>query len=377
MSRKIFLSVILLCLILPSVAQNKYWVFFTDKKDVAFDPYSYFDKKAIQRRERCHLPLFDSTDMPVKDQYIQAVQNLSDSVGYSTRWFNAVVAWMQPDQKMKVESLPFVSSVEQMDGVSNVCSVQSWDTTLNSWQSQILNRQTESMQASLFKQKGIDGKGVRIAIFDAGFPTVDVNPAFEKIRNEGRILNTWDFVHNKKFVYAYNAHGTNTFSCIAGMIGDKQIGLATGAEFILARTERSGEPYSEEQNWLAAVEWADKNGADIVNSSLGYTYHRYFPWDMDGKKSLVTRAGNLAARKGILIVNAAGNDGDNQWHVMGAPADADSVLTVGGIDPNGEYHTDFSSYGPTADLRMKPNVCAYGHVIASGKNGLNKTQGTS
>jgi len=145
----------------------------------------------------------------------------------------------------------------------------------------------------------------------------------------------------------------------------------------LAKTEVNREPFSEEVHWLAAAEWADKNGADIINSSLGYTKERYFPWSMDGKTSFISRAADIAARKGILVVNAAGNDGDDDWHTVGAPADADSVLSVGGIDPKTGYHIGFSSYGPTADKRMKPNVCAYGNVVVSGSNGLVTANGTS
>jgi serine protease AprX len=166
-------------------------------------------------------------------------------------------------------------------------------------------------------------------------------------------------------------------SCVAGRIEGIQIGLAIDAEFLLARTETWTEFFSEEEQWLAAAEWADKNGAHIINSSLGYTYHRYFPEQMNGKKSLVSRAANMAARKGILVVNSAGNEGDGKWKIIGTPADADSVLSIGGISPWTGFHTGFSSFGPTSDKRMKPNVTAYGHVIGAGPGGLSQTQGTS
>jgi hypothetical protein len=146
---------------------------------------------------------------------------------------------------------------------------------------------------------------------------------------------------------------------------------------LLAKTEKSSEKFAEELNWLAAAEWADKNGADIINSSLGYTGKRYFNWQMDGRTSFVSRAANLAARKGMLVVNAAGNEGTEKWHYIGAPADADSVLSIGGIDPETGFHTGFSSYGPTSDKRMKPNVSAFGHVVAAAPSGITSTQGTS
>jgi len=136
--------------------------------------------------------------------------------------------------------------------------------------------------------------------------------------------------------------------------------LATGAEFLLARTEVSIEPAREEVWWMQAVEWADKNGANIISSSLGYGDTRHKVSDMNGKKCLVSRAANMAASKGILVCNSMGNEGDKRtWRTLIAPADADSVLAVGGINPSDDKHTNFSSYGPTADGRLKPNVCAF------------------
>ena len=156
------------------------------------------------------------------------------------------------------------------------------------------------------------------------------------------------------------------------------MGLATGANFLLAITEVSSEPFSEEENWLAAVEWAYKNGADIISSSLGYTNNRYFTKDMDGKKSFVVKAASLAARKGMLVINAAGNDGDSEWKVISTPADADSILTIGGVSPETNLHINFSSYGPTADGRMKPNVSAFGEaVVANTKGNVEIAFGTS
>jgi serine protease AprX len=167
--------------------------------------------------------------------------------------------------------------------------------------------------------------------------------------------------------------------CIGIIFEGKEMGLATGAEFLLARTEKANsEPFSEEEYWMEAMEWADKNGAHIISSSLAYTYHRYFPNEMNGKNSFVAKAAKIAASKGILVVNAAGNDGTADWKIIATPADVDSVLTVGGISPYSDYHISFSSYGPTADKRMKPNVCAFGQVVAaSGKDKLKQAYGTS
>ncbi len=161
------------------------------------------------------------------------------------------------------------------------------------------------------------------------------------------------------------------------MLGEMKMGLATEAEFLLARTEVNTEPFSEEENWLAAAEWADKNGADIISSSLGYTLPRYFQYQMDGKSTLVARAATMAFEKGILVVNAMGNDGAGKWFVVGTPADAEEVLSVGGVDPFTNVHISFSSFGPTADGRMKPNVCAAGQALVASPKRITKAYGTS
>lgn len=372
---KVFL---LFIITVHSFSQDKFCVYFNDKKGCSFDPYEYFDAKAIDRRIREGISLYDITDFPVNEQYVKALLPYSDSVIYISRWLNAAIIYAKSEKIEHVKKLPFVLHVEELPLLfNNLCS-EKYDSTLSVEKTELLSGQLKSMGGQHFTSNGFDGSGIRIAIFDAGFPTVDKNPAFSKIREEKRIIKTFDFVTKKENVYGHNHHGLMVMSCIGGKIGNQQIGLATGAEFLLARTERSKlEPYSEEENWLAAAEWADKNGAHIINSSLGYTYHRYYTQQMDGKHSLVAKAANMAARKGILVVNAAGNDGSNNWHFIGTPADADSVLAVGGINNETMYHTSFSSFGPTADLRLKPNICAFGHVIAADKSKLTQTQGTS
>ena len=378
--RTVFLFVLIIqCF--SAQAQQKYWVFFTNKANTVFNPYTYFDAKAIERRIINNVSLVDSTDFPINEFYYNTVSANVDSVSNSTRWFNGMCVYANENQIQKIQQFYFVRSIEALPFQSmHLASYNetSFNEKLSDDQKKLLVGQTTRLQADEFKKANIDGSGIRIAIFDAGFPNVDKNPAFEHIRKANKIIKTYDFVRKKDFVYGYAEHGSCVLSCIAGKAGDVNIGLATGAEFLLARTEMGKrEPFSEEENWLAAVEWSDKNGVQIINSSLGYTGDRYFTTDMNGKKSLVSRAANLAARKGILVVNAAGNEGSSAWKTIGTPADADSVLTVGGIDMASDFHTDFSSYGPTADNRLKPNVCAFGHVIAAGKNGLEKTQGTS
>ncbi len=390
MFKLIFLSLIIFSF-KQGFTQEKYWVFFNDKNGVTFEPYAYFDSKAIERRVKANIPLIDSTDFPLNENYINSVKEIVEDVTSQSRWFNAIAVWAFPEQIKEVSELRFVKDVKPIYLQTYVCSQpipqplpkgkgRCFKTELSEKEKKLLKNQTRRMGGDLFEENGIDGKGIRIAIFDNGFYTIDKSPVFEHIRKEGRIIKTYDFIMKREFDYGFSlipSHGTMVFSCIAGMIDGQKMGLATGAEFLLAQTEIMREPFSEEENWLAAVEWADKNGADIINSSLGYTYHRYFIGDMDGKTSLVARAANMAARKGILVVNAMGNDGANKWKYLSTPADADSVLSVGGIDPDSDLPVSFTSFGPTADKRMKPNVSAYGEAVVAGKNSLITAQGTS
>ena len=361
-------------------AQQQWMVYLRDKQQGEFNPYTYFDAKSIDRRLRSGIPIDDPTDWPVNRNYVNQITPLVNDVVMTSRWFNAVAVEADALQMLNVKNLPFVIDIEWVEPTrTEVAEYPDYDTSLMKNQAEVLRGQLQTLGVEAWRKAGIDGKGIRIAIFDVGFDNADKVPAFDHIRADKRLIATHDFTNRKKGddVFYGNAHGTEVWSCIAGKIDDIQIGLATGAEFLLAKTEKDSEKFSEELNWLAAAEWADKNGADIINSSLGYTGKRYFNWQMDGKTSFVSRAANMAARKGMLVVNAAGNEGTDAWHKIGAPADADSVLSVGGIDPKTGYHTAFSSYGPTSDKRMKPNVSAYGHVTAAAPSGLTSTQGTS
>lgn len=358
------------------IAQDRYWVFLKDKSGVDFDPVDYFDQKALERRARQNIPIINESDFPLREDYISQVNMVVDSITSKSRWFNALGVSATRDQIAKVKTLSCVSAVQPIY-LSTYLTGKEYDAKLTTSMIEFLEGQIDHLKGKSFINKGIDGSGIRIAVFDGGFPNANTCPALQHLYSNNRVLKVYDFTKNAETVYRSTDHGTMVTSCIGGMIDNINIGLATGAEYMFAKTEVNTEPFSEEENWLKAAEWADKNGADIINSSLGYTFTRYFTEDMDGKKSLVVRAANMAASKGILVVNAAGNDGSSKWKFVGTPADADSVLSIGGLDPVNQYHISFSSYGPTADKRLKPNVIAYGEVIAAGKNKLETVQGTS
>ena len=377
MIQKYILILAFFFLTLSLYSQEKYWVFLTDKDGVEFNPYEYFDAKAIKRRIINNVPIDDISDYPLNQSYISQIRPIVDSVGFQTRWFNAVLVWANEEQIRDVEHLIFVRKTQKLELTSQLAEIKIKERFVKSDFDNIRNKQISSLEGDLFMPQKIDGKGVRIAIFDGGFPNVDVNEGFAHIRDKKRIIATYDFTSNKEYVYHSNTHGTMVLSNIAGLYKEKKLGLATQAEFLLAKTEINTEPFAEEEYWLAAVEWADKNGADIINSSLGYTHQRYFREQMDGS-SLVARAGNMAFDKGILVVNAAGNEGEQSfWKYIGTPADAEHVLSIGGIDPFTDYHISFSSYGPTADGRMKPNVSAMGEAVVISKYGVSTASGTS
>ena len=359
-----------------AVAQERYWVFFSDKDHVKFDPFTYFDERTIQKRINAGVSLTDFYDLPVRSDYIEELKKNTGNIHTISRWFNAVTVTVRKKDLDVIIQLPFVVKVIPVE-MKAYTTKKPFKTSISSSDEFLRKSQLKSFGAGNFEGINIDGRGIRIAIFDGGFPGVNTSPVFRHLIDDNRIIATWDFVKNREFVYAYSSHGTSVLTCIAGQMDDKKFGLATGAEFLLARTEISREVFSEEENWLAAMEWADKNGADIINSSLGYTFHRYKQRHMDGKTTLVSRAATMAAAKGMLVVNAAGNDGDTFWKVIGAPADSDSILTVGGVNPFTGYKTSFSSLGPTFDGRPKPNISAFGEVTTSNKKKITKSYGTS
>ena len=348
--------------------QQKYCIYFTDKAGSTLNPDKYFENNSGK--------INDSSDYPVSEKYILEIVKLTGKISSTTRWLNAVIVEANKRELEAINNLSFVKNIEALNATVKLAKYK-FKATLQKDAYNLMSGQVESMQGDQFSQKGIDGKDIRIAIFDAGFTGVDQSPIFEHLRENGQIVKTYDFVRKDENVYGYNQHGTMVLSCIAGIYNGEKLGMATGAEFLLARTESSMETLSEEEYWLQAVEWAYRNGAQIINSSLGYTYQRYFEKDMDGNTSFVAKAAAIAAKKGMLVVNAMGNDGENSWKYMCTPADVENVMAVGGIDPNTGIHIPFSSFGPTSDKRMKPNVSAYAHVVAGSNKKITEAYGTS
>jgi serine protease AprX len=398
----------------PAQVAERYWVTLRDKTGVAFDPGQYFASEARARRARQHLPAFDATDLPVRPDYVAAIAARVDTVSLVSRWFNAVSCRATPAQAAALRQLPGVLAVQRWPmrdvqvaalpvSAPKAARASSLLAQKNNFQVpkprspedpnnisandyRLARRQVAHLDGPPLRANGLQGQGLRIAVFDVGFRGLSDHPAFAELVKSQRIVATHDFLRNRDDVFVGGSHGTEVMGCLAGRLPGSPdgapgpaLGLAPAAEYLLARTEQLyRERYAEEEAWLAAVEWADRLGADIINSSLAYTEQRYFPEQMDGRRSLIARAANLAARKGVLVVSAAGNDGDDDWVRIGTPADADSALTIGGLDPETGLHIGFSSYGPTADRRRKPNLAAFGIVLTTTPGGhYERLEGTS
>ena len=356
--------------------EGKYWVYLTDKKQTTFDPSTYFHPAALERRVKQGLPLADSSDFPVSQSYISIIKELGVEFRNESRWLNAISCLGTEQQMDEVRMLPFVRSMSCIVSEVQLAQTTGYQYIIEEGVSVL--EQTAMLGEADFEAAGLRGKGIRIAIFDVGFNGYLELPEFAHLREANAIERVYDFVGKDKNVAKGGTHGTAVFSCIGGINQGQKMGLATEATYLLARTERSHiEVGSEEDCWVAAAEWADKNGVHIINSSLGYTNHRYFKHMMDGKTAPVSKAATWAAKKGILVVNAAGNDGDTKWKFIGAPADADSVLSVGGLDPYNYLPANFSSLGPTSDGRMKPNVVAFAYAKCATPKGLRTLPGTS
>lgn len=335
-------------------ADGNYWVFFTDKPEV--DNESWYDS-------------------PPNPDYLETLRDAGYELRRSSRWLNAVSLSLSTSADLEqLRLLPFVSHLKPV-ARSNARKPTAFElhrdassfTTGSYGQSY---DQLNMLDIPQIHSQGFDGSGIRIAILDQGF--VLDHPTLSGVD----ILETWDFVDNESDPDGSgDDHGLQTLSILAGYLEGEFIGAAYGASYLLARTEdQLREVPSEEDNWVAALEWADSIGVDIVSSSLNYRefddpQHNYSAAEMDGKTAVVTMASNVAAQRGILIVNAIGNEGPAALSLW-PPADSPHVLAVGAVSSSGSVPS-FSGRGPTADGRIKPDVVALGSGVYAADEGVN------
>jgi hypothetical protein len=387
---------------LTSFAQqdtNYYRITFTDKSNTPFtiqQPEDFLSEKAIARRDSQGIAIIEQ-DLPVDPNYMAQVLSFA-SVEYATHsnWFNQLVVVSDDTNDINtIELLPFVANSEQFkmplgkskQGQDKLALVTPKRSILVNphYPYGITYSQNHIHNLDFMHDLSFNGQGIDIAVIDAGFQNVNSLNGLEHLFGSGQILSTYDFVDRETSVAEDHSHGSAVLSVMAGYIAGEFYGTAVGANYHLLRSEDANAEYIiEEDYWVRAAEYADSAGCSIINTSLGYTTfddstqnHTY--GDLDGNTTLIARASDIASSKGILCVTSAGNNGQNSWGYIGSPADADSALTVGAIDRYNQL-APFSSYGPSADGEIKPNVVSVGwltQLIAPWDNEIIQANGTS
>jgi len=229
--------------------------------------------------------------------------------------------------------------------------------------------QINQLNGTTLHNEGYRGKGIQIGVIDAGFMSVNTNTAFDSLRLQGRLLGTKDIINPNSDIYSEDSHGAMVLSTMAGNVPGQFLGTAPDASFWLIRTEYVPTEYKVEPDfWCSGIEFADSVGVDIATSSLGYSTFddpsmNFTYADMNGKVCRASRAANLASKKGIIVTVATGNEGEKTWHYISSPSDADGIITVGAVTSDGTP-SYFSSFGPSSDGRVKPEVCATGSFSA-------------
>ena len=403
-------SAIIFSISLFAQGTEKHVVFLTDKNNNPYslsNPSAFLSQRALDRRAKNSISL-DMKDLPVTPSYITQIAATGATVYYSLKWFNAVViATSDAAVLSAIAALPFVDHIDQVSkknpvhsagdpGMMQSAGIPPYTlnmpaNTFGANSSAGLNygqayNQTHMISLDALHNLGYTGEGMMIAQLDAGWFHVDQIAAFDSLWINNQILGTRDFEvpGNNVFGDNMNSHGTSVLSTMGSNLPGQMVGTAPHASFWLIRTEDADiEVLAEEYNWAGGAEFADSVGADVINSSLGYTtfdnpVYNHTWSDLDGNTTPCSRAAGLAASRGILVVNAAGNEGGGSWQYVGAPADNDSVLSIGAVDSQG-FYASFSSTGPTADGRIKPDVAAEGAgtaVIGQG-GGVVHGNGTS
>lgn len=405
MNKFIILLLAFLSLGISTKAQySRYIVRIKDKGATNFNlanPAPYLSQRAIQRRTRYNI-LIDSSDLPVPSAYVSQIQNIPNvTVLNISRWLNAVTV-MTTDQNAlsAINALPFVENsspvaarrVNDSDKIiEEIMPVPKTGRRPDQVKTNYYNYGANSLNeirlhnGEFLHNIGLRGQGMQIAILDGGFYNYASLKAFDSVNTNSQVLSTWDFVFGHASVAEDHPHGMQCFSTIAANIPGLFIGKAPKASFHLFKTEDVLSEYPiEEFNWACGAERADSSGADIISSSLGYGYGfndpvpDYSYSDLNGGITMSARAADLAAKKGLLVLNAAGNSGNDYWRMITTPADGDSILAVGAVSTTGMVGS-FSSYGPTADGRVKPDVASVGvnAMIQAPDNTIQASNGTS
>ena len=384
---KKIIFILLLLFTSTSLAQTKYFIYFKDKGIKPTDKLlkeenfykaaiSSLSEKCIERRiknmDDDNIVTYE--DVPINKEYIRKLEEKGIKIENMLNWFNAVSSYLTNAEKNEILNLPFVKKIELVKkfvfknpdySTSNNILKQTPKSYFFDYGPSLDQLQLSDIPA--VQDKGITGSGVLLGLLDTGFNWKN----HESLENAD-VVAEYDFVFHDSSTAndslddpAQHNHGTLVFSIVGGFKEGSLIGSAFGSDFILAKTEdKRSERHVEEDNYAAALEWMENYGVDVTSSSLGYSTFdppefSYNYSDMDGKTTIVTRAAELAFRRGVVTVTSAGNEGDKPWHYIIAPADGFNTLGIGAVNNSNEV-ASFSSRGPTFDGRIKPDVVAQG-----------------
>lgn len=351
-------------------------------------PETFLSQRSIDRRIRQGIAI-DSTDIPVSEKYLSLIEAPGSKVISQSKWLNTVCVLLKDSLSIdNLKGLDFIENVEfvwksKNDTTKNISDNKK---TVRLPQPKANNKygysydQIKMINGDTLHENGFRGKGIEIAIIDGGFQNLREILLLDNVHLKG----TKDFVYDGEDMFKSSAHGLNVLSVLATNRPNIYIGTAPDAKYWLFRSEDSRSEFPIEQDyWVAAVEYADSVGVDIINTSLGYTKFdtpatSYTHADLDGKTAFISKAAKIATQKGIFLEISAGNEGAKTWNRISVPADVDDVLTVGSIKRDSTL-SYFSSVGPTTDNRTKPDVVALGDKInvIGGDGDVTYSSGTS
>ncbi len=395
----IFFTLILSFISFSLIAQQtpkKYWVGFKDKANSAFsveEPESFLSARALERRQKHGIAIIEN-DLPVNSVYLSRLEEKGAIIHNTSKWLNGTSVIATDSIIALISNLPFIVEIKYVgkhhegklalrrsgkkrDTISDYLSLES--------RYGYAETQISTLRGAYLHEQSFQGEGMMIGVLDGGFSNVDIMPFFDSLRHHNRLLYQRDFVEGDDYVYESSSHGSQVLSVMGANVPGFMVGTAPNATYVCLKSEDTkGEYLIEEINWVAALEYADSLGVDIVNSSLGYTvFHdskmNYEYEDLNGKTAIASRGADIAFTKGMIVINSAGNEGNSEWKYIDVPADGINVLSVGATNFDGK-RARFSSIGPSPDGRIKPEIVAPGKgvtVASTYSMKVNRANGTS
>lgn len=351
-----------------------FWVSFTDKANSPYElsaPEEFLSERALVRRRKFDIPI-TTTDLPVNTFYLDSLKKAGIKIQYTSRWLNGAAMVVGAQKAAILEQLDFIDSVRYIGPYFGSTESRNYpyqmDSTGMKMESSIYGRATRNIKmlnGDSLHQLGYRGENMYIAVLDGGFTNVDKIPFFDSLRHYQSLEHFFDFANSDRTVFESSTHGTSVLSAMAAYSPGILIGTAPRAQYVCLKTEEvRGEHRMEEYNWVAALEYSDSLGVDVVNSSLGYyafSDHKmdYRPEQLDGKTSPASRAAEMAFDRGMIILVSAGNEGDSRWRYIDIPADSPKALAIAAVMRDGRK-APFSSFGYDSIAVIKPDLAAPG-----------------